>query len=284
MNGGSGAGSGSGGWPAPGVRLCLDDGSELSADRIVITTGGHDLDRLLGAGWSGAGAVAHLLGLSLTLPNPGLRRPLKIHSGDPLGVMNITLSPDGTLIHVSSGFGYPGRAGPGARPPRRGSRRCGPSPNGPSPACFRGSGGPTASSTCTTCASASVPPPRTGFPSSARRRATPGGSWWPRGRMRAVWCRHRRSPCWSRICSTELPAARASRWQATGPVYRTSQTGRPVHQSDDVTWQALPSTGAPCKDRVIVEQRDGVPRPPGSPDPLAGPGSMRRGTDRRRRR
>ncbi|WP_235826197.1 NAD(P)/FAD-dependent oxidoreductase [Candidatus Frankia alpina] len=111
MNGGSGAGSGSGGWPAPGVRLCLDDGSELSADRIVITTGGRDLDRLLGAGWSGAGAVAHLLGLSLTLPNPGLRRPLKIHAGDPLGVMNITLSPDGTLIHVSSGFGYLGRAG-----------------------------------------------------------------------------------------------------------------------------------------------------------------------------
>ncbi|WP_232292040.1 FAD-dependent oxidoreductase [Frankia sp. QA3] len=105
------AGTGPGGRPEPGVRLLLDDGSVLPADRVVITTGGRDLDRLLGADWPGAGAVAHLLGLSLTLPNPGLRRPAKIHAGDPLGVMNITSSPDGTLIHVSSGFGYLGLAG-----------------------------------------------------------------------------------------------------------------------------------------------------------------------------
>ncbi|MCM3925818.1 FAD-dependent oxidoreductase, partial [Frankia sp. AiPs1] len=92
------------------VRLRLDDGSVLPADHVVITTGGRDLDRLLGAAWPGAGAVAHLLGLSLTLPNPGLRRPAKIHAGDPLGVINISLSPDGTFIHVSGGFGYLGLA------------------------------------------------------------------------------------------------------------------------------------------------------------------------------
>ncbi|WP_255649556.1 FAD-binding oxidoreductase [Frankia sp. ArI3] len=98
------------GQPEPAVRLRLDDGSVLPADHVVITTGGRDLDRLLGAAWPGAGAVAHLLGLSLTLPNPGLRRPAKIHAGDPLGVINVSLSPDGTFIHVSGGFGYLGLA------------------------------------------------------------------------------------------------------------------------------------------------------------------------------
>ncbi|MCK9896930.1 FAD-dependent oxidoreductase [Frankia sp. AgB32] len=95
----------------PGVLLRLDGGGVLGADRVVVTAGGRDLDRLLGAYWPGAGAVAHLLGLSLTLPNPGLTRPVKIHAGDPLGVMNVTLSPDGSLVHVSAGFGYRGRAG-----------------------------------------------------------------------------------------------------------------------------------------------------------------------------
>jgi glycine/D-amino acid oxidase-like deaminating enzyme len=106
-------GPGPGSGPDPGggaVRLRLDDGSVLPSDHVVITTGGRDLDRLLGAAWPGAGAVAHLLGLSLTLPNPGLRRPAKIHAGDPLGVINISLSPDGTFIHVSGGFGYLGLA------------------------------------------------------------------------------------------------------------------------------------------------------------------------------
>ncbi len=94
----------------PGVLLRLAAGGALGADQVVVTTGGRDLDRLLGARWPGAGAVAHLLGLSLTLPNPGLTRPVKIHAGDPLGIMNVTLSPDGSLIHVSAGFGYLGRA------------------------------------------------------------------------------------------------------------------------------------------------------------------------------
>ncbi|SNQ46969.1 Phosphoglycerate dehydrogenase-like oxidoreductase [Frankia canadensis] len=101
------AGAGSGG--SGSVRLHLEDGRVLDARQAVVTVGGPALARLFGdGGWPGAGAVSQLLGLSLTLPNPGLRRPVKIHAGDPLGVMNVTLSPDGTLIHVSAGFGYLG--------------------------------------------------------------------------------------------------------------------------------------------------------------------------------
>ncbi|OFB38627.1 FAD-dependent oxidoreductase [Frankia sp. CgMI4] len=99
---GNGAGS--------GVRLHLADGSTLRTGWAVVTVAGRDLQRLLGAAWPGAGAVAHLLGLSLTLPNPGLRRPVKVHAGDPLGVINVTLSADGARIHVSGGFGYLGTA------------------------------------------------------------------------------------------------------------------------------------------------------------------------------
>jgi glycine/D-amino acid oxidase-like deaminating enzyme len=105
-----GAGDGMRSGRGSGVLLRLDDGRALGADRVVVTAGGRDLVRLLGAAWPGAGAVTQLLGLSLTLPNPGLRRPAKIHAGDPLGVMNVTLSPDGSLIHVSGGFGYLGLA------------------------------------------------------------------------------------------------------------------------------------------------------------------------------
>ncbi|WP_462185989.1 MULTISPECIES: FAD-binding oxidoreductase [unclassified Frankia] len=103
---GSGAGNGAGN----GVRLHLADGSTLRTGWAVVTVAGRDLQRLLGAAWPGAGAVAHLLGLSLTLPNPGLRRPVKVHAGDPLGVINVTLSADGARIHVSGGFGYLGTA------------------------------------------------------------------------------------------------------------------------------------------------------------------------------
>jgi len=107
----SGSSTRSGTGAATGVRLKLGDGEVLDAARVVVTVGGPALAELFGdTGWPGAGAVSQVLGVSLTLPNPGLRRPAKIHAGDPLGVMNVTLSPDGTLIHVSAGFGYLGLA------------------------------------------------------------------------------------------------------------------------------------------------------------------------------
>ncbi|MCM3886425.1 FAD-binding oxidoreductase [Frankia sp. R82] len=99
-----------------GVRLTLADGRPVRAGRVVVTVGGRDLAELCGSDWPGAGAVHQMLGVSVTLPNPGLHRPVKIHAGDPLGVMNVTLSPDGTLIHVSAGFGYLGLAARDAAP------------------------------------------------------------------------------------------------------------------------------------------------------------------------
>ncbi|MCK9924390.1 FAD-dependent oxidoreductase [Frankia sp. AgPm24] len=92
------------------VLLRLAAGRLVRAGQVVVTVGGRELVRLCGSDWPGAGAVSQVLGVSLTLPNPGLHRPVKIHAGDPLGVMNVTLCPDGTLIHVSAGFGYLGLA------------------------------------------------------------------------------------------------------------------------------------------------------------------------------
>ncbi|WP_020572249.1 FAD-binding oxidoreductase [Parafrankia discariae] len=92
------------------VEVELADGTVMPAGRVVLTVGGRDLYRLLGARWPDAGCVANVLGVSLTLPNPGVTRPLKIHAGDPLGVINLTPAADRSMIHVSGGFGYLGLA------------------------------------------------------------------------------------------------------------------------------------------------------------------------------
>lgn len=93
-----------------GIALDLVDGTTVVAGMAVLTVGGRDLADLLAEQWPAARSVASVLGVSLTVPNPGLRRPLKIHAGEPFGVVNITLSPDRSLIHVSGGFGYLGQA------------------------------------------------------------------------------------------------------------------------------------------------------------------------------
>ncbi|TCJ36216.1 FAD-binding oxidoreductase [Parafrankia sp. BMG5.11] len=92
------------------VEVELGDGTVVPAGRVVLTVGGRDLYRLLGRRWPDAGCVANVLGVSLTLPNPGVARPLKIHAGDPLGVINVTPAADQSMIHVSGGFGYLGLA------------------------------------------------------------------------------------------------------------------------------------------------------------------------------
>ncbi len=96
----------------PSVRLTLADGTPITADTAVVTTGGADLADLLGEAWPAARSVQGVLGVSVTVPNPGIHRPLKIHTPDPLGIVNITASPDGTLVHASGGFGFVGLARP----------------------------------------------------------------------------------------------------------------------------------------------------------------------------
>ncbi|WP_322749905.1 MULTISPECIES: FAD-binding oxidoreductase [unclassified Frankia] len=100
------------------IELVLDDGTTMRAGTVIVTIGGRDLVALLGEDAPSAGAVQHVLGVSVTLPNPGLRHALKVHAPDPIGVVNITLSPDSALIHASGGFGYLGLARPAPDDPR----------------------------------------------------------------------------------------------------------------------------------------------------------------------
>ncbi len=101
-----------------GVELALADGSTRRAGTVIVTVGGRDLVALLGDDAASSGAVQHVLGVSLTLPNPGLHHALKVHAPDPVGVVNITLSQDSTMIHASGGFGYLGLARPQPGDPR----------------------------------------------------------------------------------------------------------------------------------------------------------------------
>ncbi|WP_322762426.1 FAD-binding oxidoreductase [Frankia sp. Cr2] len=100
------------------MELVLDDGTTIRAGTVIVTIGGRDLVALLGEDAPSAGAVQHVLGVSLTLPNPGLRHAIKVHAPDPVGVVNITLSADSALIHASGGFGYLGLARPAPDDPR----------------------------------------------------------------------------------------------------------------------------------------------------------------------
>ncbi|WP_239337180.1 FAD-dependent oxidoreductase [Frankia sp. CiP3] len=100
------------------VELVLSDGTTRRAGTVIVTVGGRDLVALVGADAASSGTVQHVLGVSLTMPNPGLRHALKVHAPDPVGVVNITLSPDSAVIHASGGFGYLGLARPRAGDPR----------------------------------------------------------------------------------------------------------------------------------------------------------------------
>jgi glycine/D-amino acid oxidase-like deaminating enzyme/phosphoglycerate dehydrogenase-like enzyme len=95
-----------------GIRLLLTDGKPVMADTAVLTTGGADLAALLGDTWPAARCVQGVLGVSVTAPNPGIHRPLKIHAPDPLGIVNITTSPGGVFVHASGGFGFVGLTRP----------------------------------------------------------------------------------------------------------------------------------------------------------------------------
>ncbi|MFY1636186.1 FAD-dependent oxidoreductase [Solwaraspora sp. WMMB335] len=93
-----------------GVELVLADGSTTSAATVIVTVGGRQLNELLGQTAASAGVVQQVLGAFITLPNPGLHHPLKVHAPEPVGVVNITLSPDSSKIYASGGFGYLGLA------------------------------------------------------------------------------------------------------------------------------------------------------------------------------
>jgi glycine/D-amino acid oxidase-like deaminating enzyme/phosphoglycerate dehydrogenase-like enzyme len=104
------------------VTLTLAEGPPVTADVAVVTAGGADLVALFGGDWAPASSVQGVLGVSVTVPNPGVNRPLKIHAPDPLGIINVTAAPDGASVHVSGGFGFAGLARAGDADAARGAR------------------------------------------------------------------------------------------------------------------------------------------------------------------
>ncbi|MET7403635.1 FAD-dependent oxidoreductase, partial [Dactylosporangium sp. NPDC005572] len=95
-----------------GVDVELADRSTLAAASVVVAVDGPDLADLLGADARSAGTVQQVLGVFVTIRNPGLHHPLKVHAPEPLGVVNLTLSPDGIRLHAAGGFGFLGLARP----------------------------------------------------------------------------------------------------------------------------------------------------------------------------
>ncbi len=81
--------------------------SEISGDFFIFTTGSNALGLLENTKLQEK--INGVIGCWVTIPNPGLTGPLKIHAEDPVGVMNCIVAEDSAFIHISGGFGYIGK-------------------------------------------------------------------------------------------------------------------------------------------------------------------------------
>ncbi|HSW97904.1 MAG TPA: FAD-binding oxidoreductase [Candidatus Saccharimonadales bacterium] len=88
-------------------KIVTETGKRVFGDFFIFSTGSNSFGLLQSTKIDEK--INNVIGCWLTIPNPGLMGPLKIHADEPAGVINCIVAANPEYIHVSGGFGYMGK-------------------------------------------------------------------------------------------------------------------------------------------------------------------------------